>query len=177
MPFPGYAVPTQYLIDVGVITIGGKVAAWGATVGGLKFSPGLEVRHVQFDGLRAEIQGQHRFTGGSPVISGKVLSSSEANVIRMHPGSSSDGSSTNVITMLQNDVFWSAGDYLTDVYLIMRRQDNKVFMVHAPVCYVRKAELSTTDKNESGWDVELVPVLDSDTTNISEVPYTYEVEA
>src|SRR5690242_20002648 len=107
MPFPGYAVPSQYLIDVGVITIGGKTVAWGATVGGLKWSPGNEVRHVQFDGLRAEIQLQHRNTGGSPVLSGKVLSSSDANVIRMHPGSSSDGSTMNTITPLQSDVFWS----------------------------------------------------------------------
>lgn len=177
MPFPGYAVPDKYLIDVGVITIGGKTAAWGATVGGLKFASGLEVRHVQFDGLRAEIQLQHRYTGGSPVISGKVLSASDANVIRMHPGSSSDGSTMNTITLLQNDVFWSAGDYLTDVYYIGRRQDNKVFMIHMPVAYVRKAEFTTTDKNETGWDIELVPVLSSSETNISEVPYTYEVEA
>ena len=177
MPFPGYAVPTQYLIDVGLITIGGKTAAWGATVGGLKFSPGNEVRHVQFDGLRSEIQLQHRNIGGAPVLSGKVLSSSEANVIRMNPGSSSDGSTLNTITLLQSDVFWSAGDYLTDVYYIGRRQDNKVFMIHMPVAYVRKAELTTTDKNESGWDIELVPVLPSTETNISVASFTYEVEA
>jgi len=177
MPFPGYAVPTQYLIDAGLLTIGGNTVTWGATVGGLKWQPGNEVRHVQFDGLRAEIQGQHRNTGGSPVISGKVLSSSDANVIRMHPGSSSDGSSTNTITPLQSDVFWQSGAYLTDVYYVGRRQDGKVFMIHAPVCYVRKAELSTTDKNESGWDIEIVPVLPEDTDNISAAPYTYQVAA
>ena len=181
MPFPGYAIPEQYLIDVGVITIDGKVTAWGATVGGLRFNPGVEIRHVQFDGLRSEIQGQHRNTGGSAVISGKVLSSSDANIIRMNPGSTSDGSDLNTITLLQNDVFWAEGDYLDDVYYIGRRQDNKVFMVHMDKAYVRRAELTTTDKSESGWDIELVPVLEDSTenplTNISLMPYVYEVEA
>lgn len=176
MPFPGYAVPEKYLIDVGLITIDGKTAAWGATVGGLKFSPGTEVRHVQFDGLRSEIELQHRNVGGSPVISGKVLSASDANVIRMHPGSYSDGSTMNTITMLQSDVFWQAGDYLDDVYYIGRRQDNKVFMVHFPKAYVRKAEFSTTDKNETGWDIELTAVLPSTETNISQASFTYEIE-
>lgn len=176
MPVPSYAVPSAYLIDVGVITVGGKTAVVSATVGGLKWSPGAEVRHVQFDGLRHEIQLQHRNTGGSPVLSGKVLSSSDANVIRMHPGSSSDGSTMNTITPLAANTFWVAGDYLTDVYYIGRRQDGKAFMVHMPKAYIRKAEVATTDKNESGWDVEIVPVLASTETDLAKVPYTYEVE-
>jgi len=175
MPFPGYAKPDKQVLDAGLITVGGFVAALSATKGGVKFDPKKEVHHTEFDGRRAQIRGQHRITGWEPTISGLVLSASDANIIRYNPGASSDGSATNTITHKAADSLWVDGDYLEDVYMIQRRADEKVYRVHFPVAYVAKCSLATTDKGDNGFEIEIVAVLDSDETDLTLCPYTEEI--
>lgn len=167
--------PTKYLIDAGAFYSGSTVL-YGASVGGLTWRPGTETRHPQFDGLREEIAEQHRNTGGGSVITGKFLIGSEASIIAASPGSSSDGSTgTNTINLIDNDEFWGSGAYGTDGYYFGRRQDNKWFAIHMPVYFIKATGFQSSDKSETGWDVEIRPVLPADTTNLSAPAYTYEV--
>lgn len=170
------AAPENYLIDAGVFYIGSGLVLYGNTVGGLRWQPGVETRHVEFDYKREDIEGQHRDIGGRSMISGRFLIGSDASMIQATPGAESDGSAgANTITPLDNDIFWSEGAYGSDGLYIGRRQDNKVFAVRMPRFYIKTSGFQSQDKNEVGWDVEIVSVLPRDTTNISAKSYTYVV--
>lgn len=168
--------PENYLIDAGVFFIGSSLVLYGNTVGGLKWAPGTETRHVEFDGKREDIEGQHRDIGGSSRISGKFLIGSDASLIQATPGAESDGSSgANTITPLDNDIFWPEGAYMDDGLYCGRRQDNKINVIWMPRFFIKTSGFSSADKNEVGWDVEAVSVLPRGTTNLSAKSYRYVV--
>jgi hypothetical protein len=158
------AAPKNYLIDAGVVKIGASLVLVGNSVGGLKWSPGTETRHVQFDGKRDDIQFQHRDIGGDASITGKVLIGSSASIISATPGAESDGSTgVNVITPLDNDLFYPESAYGVDGVYLARRQDNKIFGVLMPVFLMKTTGFQSADKNETAWDVEIKPCI-ADTT-------------
>ena len=172
MTWPGYAKPEEYIVDVGLITVGGIAEAWGATVGGLKWEPGKKVRGVEFDGKSNEIVGLQR----TIKYDGKVKRGGPSFILDLEPGSSSDGSSGsdgNVVTLLDARTPWEQGDYLADVYYIGRQEDQKIMYVHMPFAYVEKYSLQTKDNDEAEWDIDLVPCLGPDETNINKIPFSY----
>ena len=176
MTWPGYKKPEDYIVDVGVITVGGVAEAWGATVDGLKWDPGKKVRMVEFDGRSSEIEGMQRTIAYDAKLSGKVKRGGPSMILDFEPGSESDGSSGsdgNVITLLDARSPWQEGMYLDDVYYIGRQQDLTVMYIHMPVAYVQKYELATKDNDEAAWDIVLVPVLPAEETNLNKVPFTY----
>ena len=176
MTWPGYAKPEEYIVDVGLITVGGIAEAWGATVGGLKWDAGKEVRGVTFDGKSSEIVGLQRTIKYDAKLSGKVKRGGPSFIMDIEPGSESDGSSGssgNVVTLLDARTPWEEGDYLADVYYIGRQEDQQIMYVHFPFAYVSKYSLQTKDNDEAEWDNELVPVLAEDETNINTIPFTY----
>src|SRR5688572_5276840 len=130
MDFPGYDKPEEYAVDAGVLKVGGTTVGIGATVGGLTFEPGKEYRNVEFDGKTTDIAENDRVISYNSTISGDMLELSSAALMRYEPGASSDGSSgTNTITPIDATVFLAQGDYLTDVYFVLRRSDNKTIRV------------------------------------------------
>ena len=166
--------PVNYMIDSGVFYASESLVLYGNTVGGLQWRPGMEIRHVQFDGLREEIESQHRNTGGGSVLSGKFLIGSDASIISSHPGAESDGSDgANTITPIDNDLFWESGAYGSNGMFVGRRQDNKVFAVLMPRYYIKTTGFQSADKNETGWDIEVRPVLPAGSTNLSAPAYRY----
>lgn len=169
--------PEKYPIDAGVFKIGSSLTLFGNSVGGFRWNPGNETRHVEFDGRRAEIEGQHRDIGGTPELTGKVLIGSSASLISATPGAESDGSDgVNTITPLDNDLFWEAGAYMTDGIYLARRQDNAIFGVYMPRFYIKSTGFQSADKNETGFDVVIRPVIaatESGEINVSEQPWRY----
>lgn len=176
MTWPGYKKPEEYIVDVGVITVGGIAEAWGATVGGLQFDPGKDVRNVPFDGKSSEIVGLHRTIKYDAKLSGKVKRGGPSLILDLEPGSSSDGSSGsdgNVVTLLDARTPWEEGDYLADVYYVGRQEDESIMYVHMPFAFVSKYKLATKDNDEGEWDIEIMPALGPDETNLNKVPFTY----
>lgn len=177
MTMPGYRVPDDDIVDVGVITVNGVAAAWAASIDGLKWDPGKKVRHIEYDGRSFEHEGLHRTVGYDAKLSGKVKRGGVDFMLDLEPGSESDGSSGsdgNVVTLLDARTPWEAGQYLSDVYYIGRQQDGILMRVHMPMAYINKYSLTTKDNNEAEWDIELVPVVPADETNTYKVPFSYQ---
>lgn len=178
LAWPGYTKPDKFVVDVGVITVGGVAEAWGATEGGLNWDPGKKVRHVTFDGMSSEIEGMHRTIAYDAKLSGKIKRGG-AVLLDFEPGSESDGSSGgssgNTISLLDVRTPWEAGMYLEDVHYLGRQQDGNIYLINIPRAYVKSYKLATKDNEEGVWDIELVPVLLASETNINKVPFTYGI--
>lgn len=154
------AAPKNYLIDAGVVKIGASLVLVGASVGGWRWNPGTETRHVQFDGKRDDIQFQHRDIGGDASLTGKVLIGSSAAIISATPGAESDGSDgVNTITPLDNDLFYPSNAYGVDAVYLARRQDNKIWGILMPVFLMKTSGFQSADKSETAFDVELKPCI------------------
>jgi hypothetical protein len=177
MTMPGYAVPDDAIVDVGVIAVGGVVAAWAATEGGLTWDPGKKVRHVEYDGRSFEHANLLRVTGYDSKLSGKIK---RGFTLDFEPGSESDGSSGsdgNQVTLLEARLPWEEGDCLTDVYYIGQQQDQVIFRIYMPLAYVKTYKMVTKDNDEATWDIEIVPVksAESATSDPYSPPFTYQL--
>ena len=176
MEWPGYRKPEEYIVDVGLICVGGIAEAWGATVGGIQWDPKKTVRSVEFDGKSSEIEGLQRTTKYEAVLSGKVKRGGPSFLLDLEPGSESDGSSGsdgNVITLLDARTPWEANMSLVDVFYIGRQEDSQIMYVRMPRAIVRSYKLATKDNEEAEWDIEIVPLVPSTEENINIVPFTY----
>ena len=174
--WPGYRKPENYVVDTGVIAVGGVTEAWGATVGGIQWDPGKVNRQVEFDGRSSEIEGMHRTIRYDAKLTGRVKRGGASSVMTFEPGSESDGSSGssgNEVTLLDARATWQPGMYLEDVNYIGRQEDGQVMHVHIPRGYVKTYKFATVDNDEMLWDIEIIPVLPSDETNLNKVPFTY----
>jgi hypothetical protein len=176
MTMPGYAVPDDAIVDVGVIAVGGVVAAWAATEGGLTWDPGKKVRHVEYDGRSFEHANLLRVTGYDSKLSGKIK---RGFTLDFEPGSESDGSSGsdgNSVTLLEARLP-EEGDCLTDVYYIGQQQDQVIFRIYMPLAYVKSYKMVTKDNDEATWDIEIVPVKSSEsaTSDPYSPPFTYQL--
>jgi hypothetical protein len=180
MTWPGYVKPEEYIVDVGVITVGGVAEAWGATVDGIQWDPGKEVRHPEWDGRSSEHEGMHRTIRYNAKLTGKIKRGGAALMLDFEPGSESDGSSGsdgNTVSLLDVRQPWETGMYLEDVYYIGRQQDQTMMRVYMPRAYVKSYKLATKDNDEATWDIELVPALLASETNINTVPFAYQYVA
>lgn len=176
LTWPGYTKPEGYIVDVGVITVGGVAEAWGATVGGLQWDPKKKVRHPDWDGRSFEYEGMHRTITYEPVLAGKVKRGGAAFLMDLEPGSESDGSSGtssgNTVTLLAARTPWTTGMYLEDVHYLGRQQDGNILLINMPRAHVRSYKLATKDNDEGEWEIEIVPVgVDGDP--VDKVPFTY----
>ena len=160
MTMPGFRVPDDDIVDVGVISVGGVAEAWGATIDGLQWDPGKEVRHVTYDGNSFKHANLLRTVRYDAKLSGKVKRGGPEFMLDLEPGSESDGSSGsdgNVITLLAARTPWTEEMLLEDVYYIGRQQDGVVFRVHMPLAYIESYKMVTKDNDEAQWDIVIVP--------------------
>lgn len=174
--WPGYKKPEDFITDVGIIAIGGSTEAWGATTDGITWDPGKKVREVEFDGKSSSQVGQIRTIGYDAKLTGKVKRGGASTVLAFEPGSSSDGGSDsngNTVTLLDARTTWEEGMFLEDVHYIGRQSNAEVMHVYMERAYVSKYKLVTKDNDEGIWDIEIVPVLPEDETNLNKIPFVY----
>lgn len=172
MAFPGYTAPQAFGIDAGVFLVGSTPI--GATKGGMQFDPGVEIRHIEFDGLSTEIAGLHRITKYTATMSAKVLDLTDAALSRYFPGATSDGSSNNLFTMKDAREFWVTGDYLTNLKFVQQQSDGSAesFVITFARAMVKVNSITTEDNNETVVDVTFTAVLDVGATDLEAAPYT-----
>ena len=176
MTWPGYKQPEDFVTDVGIIAIGGSTEAWGATVDGLNFDPGREVRIVEFDGRSSEQEGQHRTIRYNAKLTGKIKRGGASTILAFELGSTaSDGSDSNgnEVTLLDARTTWQPGQYLENINYIGRQSNEEVMHVFMERGYVKTYKLATKDNDEGVWDVEIVPVLLATETNLNKIPFKY----
>jgi hypothetical protein len=149
----------DFLLDAGMLFVGSTPVGWGPTRGGLTFDPGITTRTPEFDGLTTPIVGQPRVTEYQSVISGNIADKTPESVARLLPGSTSDGSSNNVIRPRDARSFISSGDSLTDILLVHRGSNGVPEGVWFKYGLVQTWSQSGDDNNEVIRAVTIIALL------------------
>lgn len=178
MPLSGYSasLPTDVLLDSGVLYVGGSVFA--ATRGGLQFNPTKEMRNIEFDGKRAAIRGLDRTTTVAPVISGTVIELTPADIPTFEPGATTVTATSGITRYVgkRAGVLYVANDYITDVRVIWERGNGQYVAVRFAAAMVRSWQLAGTDNEEAAIQIEIEARLDMSVTgaNVADMPYSID---
>jgi hypothetical protein len=174
MAFPGYSKPTEYVFDAGIVQVGGTTAF--VSEGGVTFDPGVEIRHIEFDGMQSEYVGGHRIVGRRPTLSGRFKDLSAAAMLRYEPGSTSDGSTgSNTVTPKAGRDFFDTGDYLADVTFVLNKSDGKAVRIVFDYALVTSYRIITPDKDEADVELTISGVL-SASSALEDCPFTIQYE-
>jgi hypothetical protein len=181
MTFPGYAKPTELLIDVGVLYArdpwgSSALIGVGPTRGGLTFKPNRVLRNVPFDGKQDPIEGLDRYNSEGPAtLSGGLIDFSRKALGYLEAGSTSaDSGSMARIEPLGNSVFLGAAAYLKDVLWVQRMKDSTLInVVGFPRAIVSSYEMVGEEKNEIIANVTIEARVPEDATSIDEAAYRF----
>lgn len=138
------------LYDVAVLYKGDT--KFGVSLGGLTFNPESEIRHVEFDGMRSEIEGLHRYVAQGGTIEGEMLFTAEDMTVDLLPGSTSrtSGLPGNVSERIEpkaSSSLFNNSDYINDLRMVAAR-GSEWFEVHFERAYCSTWTWTTLDKNE-----------------------------
>ena len=180
MPITGYStdLPGDVGLDAGVLYIG--TTLWGASRGGLRFSPNKELRQLEYDGKRSPERTMDRIIGFRPVISGTMLEIDTADVDRYEPAnvpSTAGTPGTNEVktyTPYPAGAFFADAADLVDVRLIFMRGDGKYVAVYFPFARVVSYEIVGADKDEVTVSIEIEARLGAG-QNRWDAPYKIEI--
>lgn len=168
---PPRHVLNSFLVDAGMLYVGTVPIGWGASRGGLTFEPGAATRFPEADGITTPIDGTGRVTGYESRITGRIMDASPASIMRMMPGSTSDGSaSNNAITPINARTFITTGQTLEDVLLIYRVSDNTYEATYFRKAMVERWNQSGPDSDEGQFDISIRALL-TDTQDPAEPPF------
>lgn len=188
MADPTYTLK-QFGVDAAMLYVG--TTPIGPSVGGYTHDPGVIWRTVEADGFPTERAGMSRITGWDSHIRGRIKELTIAQIMRLHPGSESDGSSPNNAILpgigsagLAARQFVAENQLLTDVRLVYRKHDpnntgspdygTTFGAIIYPVARVVSAPQSGEDNNEQVREVDLKAILAA-TQASTECPY-FEVD-
>jgi hypothetical protein len=145
------SLPSDVLLDTGVLYTGGGTKV-GVTRGGLKFNPNKEMRNIEFDGKRSNIEGLDRIVNHGASIEGTFIQLGltqvpqfEAGVTTTTPG----GNISKLHTPKAASLLFSAGDYINNLRLVYARQGGGFVQVRFPKALVSHYQWSGTDKSEA----------------------------
>ena len=113
MPDTGYNTntPSDILLDTGVLSMNGTVI--GVSRGGLRFTPGIELRNIDYDGKKAPVRGLDRIVNRMPQFTGTMLEVGAANIRKFEPG----GATPDITPKPQGEMFETA-DYLVRGFIV-----------------------------------------------------------
>lgn len=178
-------MPADILIDSAVLKVDrGQVPVSteiGASRGGLQFSPGMEMRSVEYDGRRAKKMGLDRVVSWDPKITGKMLQASPENLQMLEPGHTSaivagvdPEVDTQTITPKAASTMLVVGEYLANVRLEYRRGNGGTWAVCFPYGIVTQWALAGQDNNEAEFDITIEARGDAEDSD-DVAPFYYEV--
>lgn len=179
-PVTGYSstFPTDVVLDSGVLYIGATVL--GATRGGLKFDPAVELRNIPFDGQRSAVKGLDRKTKVTPKLSGTLIELTPADVPTIDSGASvvaagAYAGSTSYQGKAAGSLY-AAGDYLTDVRAVWLRGNGQYVQVRFPSALVTKFDMAGQDGDEVMINLEIEARLDMTASgaSVGDMPYRIE---
>lgn len=189
-------LPKDAVINAGVImrSISSVPTVIGTTIGGFKFDPGKEIRHLGYDGNQSEVVGGHRIIKWMPVLSFVIQELGDSTTGKQFALLENGGAETDTghqstakglirtLTPKSGGVLFAAGDYLTDVIAIGELAGGGNYnyaRVHFANAYCRKYDLQTADNGEGKIAVELLAVLSAADAIATpgKCPYTLELSA
>lgn len=179
-PLTGYttALPTDVLLDSGVLYVGASVFA--TLTGGLKFDPGVSYRNVEFDGKRSAVKGLDRKTMTAPKLTGTMIQLTTTTVPQIDPGASVTATgawtgSTSYAPKRAGSLLVT-GDYVSDVRAIWLRGSGAFVQVRFPSALITKYDVTSQDNAEVAIALEIEARLDMSVTNtnIGDAPYRIE---
>jgi hypothetical protein len=137
-------VPTDLLLDTGVLSVAGTVV--GPTRGGMKFNPGTTMRDVEYDERMAPVVGLDRKVFMRPTFTGTVLLAGPEDYRILEAGGSGTG---NTVTPKPAGVQLASGEYLTNVAITWRRSGGGTCVIAFPYAICTQYEQSGTDQKEA----------------------------
>lgn len=144
--------PQDILVDVGVLYQDTPMTPIGVTRGGLTFSPDKELRNVEFDGKRSNIEQLDRVINHGGTITGTFIELSTTMIPILEPGvttTTPGGQITTLHTPKDASTLFVAGDYITDLRLTYLRQDATYACIHFPIALVTQYEWTGQDNSEA----------------------------
>jgi hypothetical protein len=187
MPLEPYlsTTPSDFLGSPAIIRIGSTNK--GVTRGGVKWDPGWEVEHIQFDGMHAPVLGMQRKFYGIAKLSFTLLDlglAATGNQIAMVEAASSAASagSPNVTTITPEDggTLYDSDNVLTLLRAIWDRGAgagiNRYFCVVFPKAYVMKWAINDSGnvRDVATVDVEVCALKDMSSGTLNDAPYYFE---
>jgi hypothetical protein len=175
-------IPSDVLLDSGVLNIG--AALFSATMGGLKYDPGMTRRNIEFDGKRSDVALLDRNVMFKPKMTGTIIQVPNTTMLQVEGGgvtgtvTGGPTSATQVVAK-QGGVMYAAGDYLTNARMIFERADGTYWQVRFPKALVTKWDLAGVDKEEGKWNIEIEARLDLSVSGAKpyDPPMVYEYSA
>jgi hypothetical protein len=167
-------LPKDAVINAGVIMRGTPPELIGTTVGGYKFDPGKEIRHLPYDGNQTDVVGGHRIVKYKSTLSFVIQELGDSTTgdqfAMLEPGSvesdtghqSTAKGRIRTITPKSGGVLFSVGDYLTDVIAIGELAGGGIYQyerVRFPYALCTKYDVQTADAGEGKIAVELLACL------------------
>lgn len=176
--------PDALLIDVAVLYFDkkggdGNPTRFGVTVGGATFEPGIEMRQVEFDGRRSDIEGMDRITMRTGVISGTMLMELPKHIPLIEPGTvitSGVSPETALYTPKSASTLLTPDtDYLTNVLLLWTKADGTLAGVKMPRALGLFTQIAGEDKNEGKLQFRIEARLENGAaaSSTDTAPYQY----
>lgn len=163
MPAP---LPTDTLLDAALVKIG--AATWGVTRGGVRRTPGRELRPVEFDGRRAtHIVGLDRIVDFGERAEFTMIELGQVNIDRF------EHVSGGAPARPKAGEIYTAARYLTDVSLTYRRAGGGSVVVRYPSALVQWTEIRGEDKGEAELAVAVEPRLTG--VDLDLAPYDLQI--
>ena len=178
-------LPTDVILDSGVVFDG--TSAIGAIVGGVRFDPGKEIRNVEYDGKRSNVQGLDRVVGWDPMLAFTMIEfgdTTSGDQVRLLEGGSTNATTGHQSTLMGTiktftpkaaGSMYAAGDYLTNIRVLFERTGGGYAEVHFPIALCTKWDLAGADKNEAKVNVEMRPRLSQADAAASPGKCPYEI--
>jgi hypothetical protein len=132
-------LPADVLLDTGIVYVGATL--WGATVGGVKFTPTRELRSIPFDGARSSPVGLDRVVKYGATLSATFLEFGPTQIPFITAGAAPTGGPlpTPIVYMPSKaGALLVNSAYLTDVYLVFQRANGGAARI-----WFRRARVAT----------------------------------
>ena len=176
------AFPQNIILDMAVLYYkaygGGSTTKFGVSRGGIRFEPTIEWRHVEFDGLRSQIEGLHRITNREGRISGTWLIEIPKHWPLVEPGITSavNGGITTWTPKAASTLLTPNTHYLQDLRMVGTLADGTLAEVFMGRALCTRFAWVTADKDEHLAECEFISVLEDGlaATTTDTAPYVYK---
>lgn len=171
-------LPADVLLDTAILkadlTTAGTLELIGGTRGGFTFSPGINVRNIEYDGKRSEhITGMGRITAYNATMSGTLIVFN-AKVLRFLSAGATGA--TNAVTLPEAGAVLPLAVY-HKWQLLYSRGDGGTVAIDFPYGLVTEYTITGADNNEAEVSITIAAAQrrDDASSTDGEVPFTITV--
>lgn len=172
------ATKSNTISGPGVLLHAGRLL--GVSRGPATFTPGKQIRNMEFDGKQTDLAGADVIDGYASTIAGTFLEASDANLSMLEHGAVLSAAPDPVLTPLAAGSFFDAEtNYAKDVQLILRRGDGKYISIEFDYALVSEYSVKPAAKGEAEVSLTFMARLNptGNPLNLNAAPYKVTVLA